>query len=342
MPQHRPTRLIWDGRMRRRSTGSILIGGLALAGLAFAASAQQPAQTTQRGGPSKQAQPTAPAQPAASDASSGLRTRVEQVEEQLVDMQQAVGTLESLVKSGGAGATRLPAAAPTSADATRLDALEAQLRTLTQQVDQLARDIRAQSTGAPRATIAAASQPPGPPAAIPPPTAPPPAARPPANDSFSTTVTPERDPIGAILGAGPAAAPVATGPADATAKALYETAYGFLLQQDYGAAEAGFEDFLRKHPSDPLAGNAQYWLGETHYVRGQYKQAANAFLKGYQAYARSAKAPDSLLKLGMALDRLGQKDASCQSFGELVTKFPNAPASVRSTADRERRRLGCA
>jgi tol-pal system protein YbgF len=160
-------------------------------------------------------------------------------------------------------------------------------------------------------------------------------------------VTSERDPIGAILGSGPATtppanAPIQTGPGDATAKQLYETAYGFLLQQDYGAAEAGFEDFLRRHPSDALAGNAQYWLGETFYVRGQYKQAANAFLKGYQSYARSSKAPDSLLKLGMSLDRLGQKDASCQSFGELVTKFPNAPASVRQTADRERRRLGCA
>ena len=88
-------------------------------------------------------------------------------------------------------------------------------------------------------------------------------------------------------------------------KQLYETAYGYLLQRDYGAAEAAFDEFLRRHPNDPLAGNAQYWLGESLYVRGQYRAAAGAFLKGYQTYARSAKAPESLLKLAMSLQRLG-------------------------------------
>jgi tol-pal system protein YbgF len=124
-------------------------------------------------------------------------------------------------------------------------------------------------------------------------------------------------------------------------KQLYETAYGYLLQRDYGAAEAAFDDFLRRHPSDSLSGNAQYWLGESHFVRGQYKAAAASFLKGYQSYADGAKAPDSLLKLAMSLDRLGQKDAACSSYGELATKFPNAPASVKSRAQSERQRVGC-
>ncbi|MEO0673196.1 MAG: tetratricopeptide repeat protein, partial [Pseudomonadota bacterium] len=69
--------------------------------------------------------------------------------------------------------------------------------------------------------------------------------------------------------------------------------------------------------------------------------AASAFLKGYQTYDRSPKAPDSLLKLAMSLDRLGQKDAACSSFGELSQKFPQAPGHIRSRATSERRRLGC-
>ena len=81
--------------------------------------------------------------------------------------------------------------------------------------------------------------------------------------------------------------------------------------------------------------------GESHFVRGQYKAAAGAFLKGYQTYAQSAKAPDSLLKLAMSLDRLGQKDAACSSYAELSTKFPNAPASIKSRATSERLRVGC-
>ena len=171
------------------------------------------------------------------------------------------------------------------------------------------------------------------------------------------------DPIGGLLGdAGgpPASAPpgatrqqAAISPpaasatpspttSDVGAKQLYETAYGHLLQQDYGAAEAAFDDFLKRYPNDGLAGNAQYWLGESHYVRGQYKAAASAFLKGYQSFGRSAKAPDSLLKLAMSLDRLGQKEQACLSFGELASKFPSAPAHVKARAQSERQRLGCA
>jgi tol-pal system protein YbgF len=142
-------------------------------------------------------------------------------------------------------------------------------------------------------------------------------------------------------------APVATAALPAASetsndpKQAYETAYGYLLQRDYGSAETGFTDFLKKFPSDSLAGNAQYWLGETYFVRGQYKAAASAFLKGYQNFGQSGKAPDSLLKLAMSLDRLGQKDAACSSFAELSTKFPSAPQSVKNRAQSERQRVGC-
>jgi tol-pal system protein YbgF len=122
---------------------------------------------------------------------------------------------------------------------------------------------------------------------------------------------------------------------------LYEQAYGYLLQKDYGAAEESFEAFLKRHPGHHLAGNAQYWLGETFFVRGQYRPAAAAFLKGYQDYAKSQKAPESLLKLAMSLHRLGQKDAACSSFRELAAKFPTPPAHVRSLAQTERQRSGC-
>ena len=59
------------------------------------------------------------------------------------------------------------------------------------------------------------------------------------------------------------------------------------------------------------------------------------------ADGRSAKAPDSLLKLAMSLERLGQKDQACLSYGELGTKFPNAPAHVKARAQSERQRIGC-
>jgi tol-pal system protein YbgF len=116
---------------------------------------------------------------------------------------------------------------------------------------------------------------------------------------------------------------------------------GYLMQRDYGAAQAAFEDFLNLYPKDSLAGNAQYWLGEAHFVRGEYTAAAGAFLKGYQNYAGNARAADSLLKLAMSLDRLGQKDAACSSYSELNTRFPDAPENVKTRAKSERQRISC-
>jgi tol-pal system protein YbgF len=126
-----------------------------------------------------------------------------------------------------------------------------------------------------------------------------------------------------------------------TPKQLYEMAFGQLLQQDYGAAEQSFDDFLRRYPSDSLAGSAQFWLGESYYARGQYRAAANAFLKGYQTYARSPKAPESLLKLAMSLDRLGQKEAACSSHAEFVSRFPSVSAELKARSQAERQRIGC-
>lgn len=279
---------------------------------------------------------------------SGLQARVQSLEEQLVDMQVVVGTLESLAKSGGGAAAPFPAStAGGDGDAARIEGLETQIRALTAQVQQLSDQVRSLG-GTPRRSDIPAStdtaladqetypqtQPAG------------------ASPGFgSTTVAAGEDAIGGLLNNAethaPQAAPVATAalaPASETSndpKQLYETAYGYLLQRDYGAAETAFDEFLKKFPSDSLSGNAQYWLGETHFVRGQYKAAASAFLKGYQTYAQSAKAPDSLLKLAMSLDRLGQKDAACSSFSELASKFPTAPQSVKARAQSERQRVGC-
>lgn len=122
----------------------------------------------------------------------------------------------------------------------------------------------------------------------------------------------------------------------------YQRAYGFLLQQDYGAAQTAFREFIARHPKTPLAGNAQYWIGETHYARGAYKQAAVAFLKGYETYGDGNKGPDSLLKLALSLGKLGQKAAACTSLTELGSRYRNAPEGVLARATAEKRRLRCA
>jgi len=121
----------------------------------------------------------------------------------------------------------------------------------------------------------------------------------------------------------------------------YKYAMSFLRQGDYGAAEAAFSQFLEAYGDTSLAGNAQYWLGETYYVREQYQDAARAFLAGYQTYASSPKAPDSLLKLGITLAALGQTQDACITLAEVPRTFPGAPQSVKARAEQERSRAGC-
>ncbi|MCB1521816.1 MAG: tol-pal system protein YbgF [Hyphomicrobiaceae bacterium] len=283
----------------------------------------------------------------------GLQRHVEQLEEQLVDMQVTIGTLESLARSGGGGRASggsVGGAGFGPSEAARLEGMETQIRALTAEVQRLTGQMRSNGGGYDRGggsydrgdagggSPASSARARAAPQQIP-------------SGFGSTTVTPGGDPIGTLLDGGnanqapaygqdtqvAALPPVSSG----NAKQDYETAYAYLLRQDYGAAEAAFEDFLKQYPSDALAGNAQYWLGETHFVRGAYKQAAGAFLKGYQTYGKSSKAPDSLLKLAMSLDRLGQKEAACSSFSELLTRFPDAGPHVTSRAGAERRRLAC-
>lgn len=124
-------------------------------------------------------------------------------------------------------------------------------------------------------------------------------------------------------------------------KALYDRGLKDLQAGNYAAAELDFSQLLAAHPGHDLAGHAQYWLGETHYVRRQYKQAAQAFLGGYTTYATSKKAPDSLLKLGMTLTAMGEKKTGCDAFAELNAKFPDATDAVRKRADIERKRADC-
>ncbi|HEX6102109.1 MAG TPA: tol-pal system protein YbgF [Alphaproteobacteria bacterium] len=121
----------------------------------------------------------------------------------------------------------------------------------------------------------------------------------------------------------------------------YQYAWGLLRGQDYTGAEAALRSFIAQHPQHTLAGNAQYWLGETYYVRKDYRQAAVAFAEGYQTYPNSAKAPDNLLKLGLALAQIGEQSDACEAFAQLGRQFPTAPQSLKDRAQRERQRLAC-
>jgi tol-pal system protein YbgF len=153
----------------------------------------------------------------------------------------------------------------------------------------------------------------------------------------------ERDATSDAAPPSPDAAPrnLTAPPPGVDAQTLYQQGYAALLQKDYAAAETAFRQLVDAYPESALAGDAQYWLGETYYVRGQYKAAADAFLKGYKTYKSGQKAPDTLLKLGISLAELGQKDAACSTFKELNAKYPGAPVHIGDEAKAWRKKTGC-
>jgi tol-pal system protein YbgF len=121
----------------------------------------------------------------------------------------------------------------------------------------------------------------------------------------------------------------------------YQYAFGLLRQAKYADAEQALRTFIQLNPDHPLAGNANYWLGETYYVRSDFNQAALIFANGYQTYPKSGKAPDTLLKLGMSLAAMGQASDACVAFGELEVRYPGASDTVKQRLATERSKNGC-
>jgi tol-pal system protein YbgF len=114
-----------------------------------------------------------------------------------------------------------------------------------------------------------------------------------------------------------------------------------VLHKDYAQATEAFRGFLRQYPSDRLTPEAQYWLGESLFQQQQYRDAAESFLAVSTKYDTTARAPEALLRLGQSLAALGEKEAACASLGEVLRKYPKAPASVKQAVDRDQKRGHC-
>ncbi len=128
----------------------------------------------------------------------------------------------------------------------------------------------------------------------------------------------------------------------ATPREQYEYATNLIQRGAYDQAEIALKSFIQQHPKDELTGNAQYWLGETYYVRNDFKTAAVAFAEGYQKFPDSQKAPDNLLKLAMALGQQGQKENACVALRQLEKRYPDASANVKDRAVRAKKNYSCA
>ena len=128
---------------------------------------------------------------------------------------------------------------------------------------------------------------------------------------------------------------------DKPAEEQYEFAVSFMKIGDYETAEFALKEFIDKNKDHDLAGSAQYWYGETFRIRQLYSDAATAYLDGYQNYPKSRKAPDNLLKLGITMVQLGEKDQGCKMISGIKKEYPKANKSVLQKAQYEQKKFKC-
>ena len=128
---------------------------------------------------------------------------------------------------------------------------------------------------------------------------------------------------------------------DVSPEKQYEFALSFIKVGDYETAELALREFVDSNSKHKLAGNAQYWYGETFRVRQLYQDAATAYLNGYQKYPKSSKAPVNLLKLGVMLVQIGEKEQGCSMILGVKDQYPKANQSVIQKAEYEKKKFNC-
>lgn len=121
----------------------------------------------------------------------------------------------------------------------------------------------------------------------------------------------------------------------------YDFATSFLKVGDYSMAERAFREFVIANPKHKLAGNAQYWYAETFRIRQLYTDAATAYLEGYQKYPKGEKAPINLLKLGVSMVQIGEKEQGCKMIEGVEKQYPKANQSVLQKAKYEFKKFEC-
>ena len=134
-------------------------------------------------------------------------------------------------------------------------------------------------------------------------------------------------------------------PAQASAAAMrrqFDGAMNLLSRAQYEQASEAFRNFAETYPDDARAGAALYWTGDIAYsVMKNYEEGARTFAELLKRYPATARAPESMLKLGLSLFELGQTRAGCETLAALPAKYPDANAALANRARTERRERNC-
>lgn len=134
---------------------------------------------------------------------------------------------------------------------------------------------------------------------------------------------------------------VAALPSSSSSEETYRNAYEFLMAGDYRTAESGFREYLSRFPEGEQAADASFWLGDSMLQQGKHQEAAEVFLKANKDFPEAPKAPEMLLKLGVTLAAMKQKDIACATFEEVGTRYPDLSSVLKERVKREQASVGC-
>lgn len=269
-------------------------------------------------------------QPNRDDRMDALNARLDWLEQSLIELQSAETGYDSGAPLNMMGADGADGDSAISRVLTRLDDLETQIRSLTNQLEQATfrieqanRDL-ASLTKDSEFRLRALEQGGGALAQGNP-------DMPPVRSAPMPQSTPESQSLGTI--------PI--DPNGGNYQEDYDGALSHLRRGEHENAEQALRLFLENHSDSDLAGNAQYWLGESYYVREMWRPAAQSFLICVQKYKSGLKAPDCMLKLGMSLAAMGEKTKACKTLSEITRRFPDASQTIQQRARSERQRNNC-
>ncbi len=186
-------------------------------------------------------------------------------------------------------------------------------------IEEPPRERRA-STGSPSAPAASDRDPE-------PPTRPPRAVEEPSPEprsEASGSAEPPRETASASDGNAEGGSP----PLTDAAQELYDRGYTLYHQGRYVDAESAFRRFLQSHAGTELADNAQYWIGEARFARGDLQAALAAFRETASRFPEGNKVPDALLKAGETQGALGDAEGARETYQEVLRRFPGTTAAA--------------
>ncbi len=119
------------------------------------------------------------------------------------------------------------------------------------------------------------------------------------------------------------------------AREQYRSAIAAYKAGQYADAEALLKAYIEANKGAANVPDALFYIGETYMQRARPREAAEQYLKVSTQYPRSSRAPESMVRLGLALAKLGNNDQACATFAEVAKRYPSAPSFVKRSADRE-------